>query len=155
MPATKGQLISALAKDILRIVRLAMSYPKMRNDKVGYNTIAPDSDLFRNSSVRTSTSGDLVFDILLGDYIRYIESGRRKGARFPPIEPIVKWMRRHGIPTDNSTVFLIRRAISRDGIKPRPLMDTVFRLTDDAFDKEWGDEIFKTITKILDDFFND
>lgn len=155
MPAVKTQIVMELANDILRLVKTAMTYPKMRNPKVGYNTIAPDSDLFRSTSVRTGSGPDLVFDILLNDYLKYIESGRRKGARFPPVEPIVKWLRKRGMPTDNSTVFLIRRAIARDGIRPRPLMDTVFRMADDSFDRKWADEIFKEITKILDEFFNE
>ena len=123
------------------------------NQKVGANTLI-GSEIYNTLSVKATNDGDLVFDIILNDYIQYIESGRRKGAKFPPIEPIVRWCKKHGIPTDNSTIFLIRRAISRDGIKPRPILQYVF----DEVDREWNDsladELFNKIMEEIDKFFN-
>ena len=105
-------------------------------------------------SVRATNDGDLIFDIILNDYLTFIESGRRKGAKMPPVEPIVRWCKSKGISTDNSTIFLIRRAISRDGIRPRPIMQYVF----DEIDREWNDglvdEIFNKIMEEIDKFFN-
>ena len=124
------------------------------NTKVGRNTIAPDSDIYKSLQVKATNDGDLVFDIMLNDYLTFIESGRRKGAKFPPVEPIVKWARQHGIPTDNSTIFLIRRAISRDGIAPRPIMAVVFDELDKKWDKDWADELFDEIMRMINDFFN-
>jgi len=95
-----------------------------------------------------------VFDIILNDYLTFIESGRRKGADMPPVEAIVEWAKKHDIPTDNSTIFLIRRAISRDGIAPRPFMDKVFEDIDDVWDKNWADELFDEIMRMINDFFN-
>ena len=97
---------------------------------------------------------DLIFDIILNDYLTFIESGRRKGAKMPPVEPIVKWARSRGIPTDNSTIFLIRRAISRDGIKPRPLMQYVFEEIDREWDDSLADKLFNQIIEIIDKYFN-
>ena len=105
-------------------------------------------------SVKATNDGDLIFDIVLNDYIQFIESGRRKGAKFPPVEPIVRWARSRGIPTDNSTIFLIRRAISRDGIKPRPIMQYVFEEVDREWDEQLADELFNKIMEMIDNFFN-
>lgn len=139
-----NRLVMEFTKDIMMLVQAV---------KVGRNTII-GSDIYNNLQVKATNDGDLVFDILLNDYLTYIESGRRKGAKFPPVEPIVKWARKRGIPTDNSTIFLIRRAISRDGIAPRPFMDKVFEDIEYAWDKGWADELFDEIMKMINDFFN-
>lgn len=141
------------SKDIMALVRMVMESNVGINAKVGVNTLT-NSDIYKTLSVKATNDGDLVFDIILNDYIQYIESGRRKGAKFPPVEPIVEWCRKKGIPTDNSTVFLIRRAISRDGIKPRPILAHVF----EEFDRNWNDgaadEIFNKIIEEINKWFN-
>lgn len=147
-----NKLIMTFTKEIMELVRVVMESNLLDNSKVGRNTII-GSDIYRNLQVKATNDGDLVFDILLNDYLTYIESGRRKGAKMPPVEPIVKWARKNGIPTDNSTIFLIRRAISRDGIKPRPFMSTVMEQIDLNM-PNWTDEIFEEITKLITEFFN-
>lgn len=149
-----SRLVMEFSKDIMLLVQAVMESDAMINNKVGRNTIAPDSAIYKTLSVKTTNDGDLVFDILLNDYLTFIESGRRKGAKLPPVEPIVRWARSRGIHTDNSTIYLIRRAISRDGIKPRPFMDKVFADIDDVWDNAWADELFEEIIKEVTDFFN-
>lgn len=140
-------------KDIASLVRMVMDSNVGVNQKVGRNTLS-DSDIYRTLSVRATNDGDLVMDIVLNDYIQYIESGRRKGAKFPPVEPIVRWCKEKGIPSDNSTIFLIRRAIARDGIAPRPIMAKVFDELDRAWDNEWSDRLFDIIMETINKFFN-
>lgn len=148
-----GKIVMEFSKDLMTLVRMVMESNVGINQKVGANTLI-GSEIYNTLSVKATNDGDLVFDIILNDYIQYIESGRRKGAKFPPIEPIVRWCKKHGIPTDNSTIFLIRRAISRDGIKPRPILQYVF----DEVDREWNDsladELFNKIMEEIDKFFN-
>lgn len=145
-------IIIAFSKDILAIVRAVMDSPYGINDKVSRNTLN-DSDIYNALTVNASNDGDLVFDLMVNDYIQYIESGRRKGAKFPPVEPIVRWCKKKGIPTDNSTIFLIRRAIARDGISPRPIMAVVFKELDKKWDNSWEDELFDAIINDLNNFF--
>lgn len=147
-----SKIVMEFSKDIMDIVRVVMESNLLDNHKVGRNTIT-GSDIYKNLQVITKNDGDLVFDILLNDYLTYIESGRRKGAKMPPVEPIVKWARSRGIPTDNSTIYLIRRAISRDGIAPRPFMATVMEQIDLNMENLY-DKIFDEITKLINDFFN-
>ena len=141
------------SKDLMTLVRMVMESNVGINSKTGSNTLV-NSNIYKTLSVKATNDGDLVFDIILNDYLVYIENGRRKGAKMPPVEPIVDWAKKHGIPTDNSTIYLIRRAISRDGVKPRPFMAHVF----DELDREWNDtvadEIFNTIMQEIDKFFN-
>ena len=77
-----------------------------------------------------SKDGDISFSY--AEEGKYVESGRRKGSRFPPPAPILKWIKIKGIKgrdtktgkfiKDKTLVFLFQRAISRDGIKAVPFM---------------------------------
>lgn len=147
------RIMQEFGNDIAKLVRMVMESNVGINGKVGKNTLK-DSDIYRELSVYATSDGDLVMDIMLNDYIQYIENGRRKGAKMPPVEPIVRWCREKGIPTDNSTIFLIRRAISRDGIEPRPIMAKVFEEMDNTWDNGWADRLFDVIMEQLNKFFN-
>ncbi len=148
-----GKIVMEFSKDLMTLVRMVMESNVGINQKVGTNTLV-DSNIYKTLSVKATNDGDLIFDIILNDYLVFIESGRRKGAKFPPVEPIVKWARSRGIPTDNSTIYLIRRAISRDGIKPRPFMAYVMEEVDREWDDQLADKLFNQIIEIIDKFFN-
>lgn len=153
MEESLDKVIKVIANDILEIARMILESNNLINEKVGKNTIAPDSDLYKTLQVKATNDGDVVFDLMLNDYLVFIESGRRAGAKFPPVEPIVRWARKRGIPTDNNTIYLIRRAISRDGIQPRPFMAYIFEEMDDRWDSTWADSIFDKIMEQIDNFF--
>ena len=148
-----SKIVMEFSKDLMTLVRMVMESNVGINQKVGRNTLT-SSEIYKTLSVKATNDGDLVFDIILNDYLTFIESGRRKGAKFPPVEPIVRWAKSRGISTDNSTIYLIRRAISRDGIKPRPIMQYVL----EEVDKEWNDgladKLFEKIIEVIDNFFN-
>ncbi len=148
-----GKIVMEFSKDIMALVRMVMESNVGINSKTGSNTLV-NSQIYKTLSVRATNDGDLIFDIILNDYLVYIENGRRKGAKMPPIEPIVRWARSKGIPTDNSTIYLIRRAISRDGIKARPFMAYVFEEIDKEWDNNVADELFNKIMEDIDKFFN-
>lgn len=148
-----GNIVMEFSKDIMALVRMVMESNVGVNSKTGSNTLV-NSNIYKTLSVKATNDGDLVFDIILNDYLVYIENGRRKGAKMPPVEPIVRWCRQHGIPSDNSTVFLIRRAISRDGIKARPFMAHVMDELDGYWNDGWADEVFNKIIEEIDKFFN-
>jgi len=147
-----GKIVMEFSKEVMSLVRMVMESNVGINDKVGRNTLV-GSNIYKTLSVKATHDGDLVFDIILNDYITFIESGRRKGAKFPPIEPIVRWARSRGIPTDNSTIYLIRRAISRDGIRPRPFMQYVFEDIERDWNDNLADDLFNIIIKDVDKFF--
>lgn len=145
-------LAKSFAEDVMNITADIMASSMLVNDKVGRNTIAPNSDIFKQMYAKAS--GNIVIQLLLNDYVQYIESGRKAGSKFPPIQPIVQWAKKRGIPTDNSTIFLIRRAIADDGIRPRPFMYKVLETIDKKWEGEWSYELFNQLTKIIDEFFN-
>ena len=149
-----GKIVMEFSKDLMTLVRMVMESNVGINSKTGSNTLV-NSNIYKTLSVKATNDGDLIFDIILNDYLVFIESGRRKGAKMPPVEPIVRWARSKGIPTDNSTIYLIRRAISRDGIKPRPFMEHVLEEIDREWDEQLADELFNKIISEIDKFFNE
>ena len=144
-------LAKAFAEDVMTITADIMASNLMLNKK-GINTIAPNSDIFKQMYAKAS--GNIVIQLLLNDYVQYIESGRKAGSKFPPIEAIRKWAKKKLGKEDNSTIFLIRRKIVEDGIKPRPFMYKVLETIDKKWDGEWSSELFNELTKIIDEFFN-
>ena len=149
-------LAKAFAEDVMTITADIMASNLMLNKK-GINTIAPDSKIFKEMYAKAS--GNIVIQLLLNDYVHYIESGRRKSTRAkkvapPPVKAIVQWAKKRNIPTDNLTIYKIRSAIVRDGIKPRPFMYKVLETIDNKWDGEWSSDLFNELTKIIDEFFN-
>ena len=149
-----SNIVMSFSKDIMTLVRAVMDSNIGINPKVGINTLSK-SDLYNTLQVKATNDGDLVFDIILNDYLVYIENGRRKGAKMPPIEPIGKWAKKHGIPSDNSTIYLIRRAISREGIKARPFMADVFEEIESKWDEHVAEDLFNKIITDLTNYFSD
>ena len=143
-------LAKAFAEDVMNITADIMASNLMLNKK-GINTLAPDSNIFKE--MKAKVSGNIVIELLLNNYVKYIESGRKKGSKFPPIEAIRQWAKKKLGKQDNLTIYKIRSAIVRDGIKPRPFMYKVLETIDRKWDGEWSSEIFNELTKIIDEFF--
>ena len=68
-------LAKAFAEDVMNITADIMASSVMVNNKVGINTIAPDSNIFKEMYAKAS--GNIVIELLLNDYVQYIESGRK------------------------------------------------------------------------------
>lgn len=101
-------------------------------------------DLELNSEV--NITDDYTIEIYFEDYVKYILSGRKPNSRFPNIKQIAIWCNKKGIPSDNSTVYLISRAIAVNGIKPRPFFDK-FNAEEvvDKFFENYINELIKII----------
>lgn len=150
--ARVASVIADIMTEAKSIVLSVMSSDIGVNNKVGKNTLV-DSDLFNTVGVK---SEDIeVVTLLVNDYIDYIEHGRKAGS-FPPPQAIAEWCQKKGLPTDNSTVFLICRSIYEKGIAPRPIFDGsegVWETIDSVFDA-WAEDIFTAITSGLTEWFN-
>ena len=145
-------IASQIAKEIKIIAMLVMDSDVGINKKVNINTLT-DSRLRASVQTELMSSDDIVINLLMANWIIYVEHGRRRGAKMPPPEPIAEWCKRRGLPSDNNTVWKICRAISEDGIAPRPVIAKAFEIMDKEFDERWSDRIFEEITKELDKLF--
>jgi hypothetical protein len=90
---------------------------------------------------------------------KWVQSGRRRGARFPPPGPILKWIKAKGIKgrdrttgrfiTDKSLTFLISRGISENGIKPLPFMSMAIKESREQLKKQLKQAVTKAMVKRL------
>lgn len=99
-------------------------------DTYGYNK----GDLYKNMTFTVQVKSGQIFevDLLLENYWKYVESGRRAGAKMPPQRAMLDFIQKRQIvphpdkngrvPTVKQLAFLIGRKISRDGIPPKPFM---------------------------------
>lgn len=144
-------LMKEIANEAKELIRQSMDINGI-NEKVGFNTLI-DSDIFNN--IEASVEDVEIIKLMVNDYIVYIESGRAPGS-FPPPNVIAEWCHKKGIPSDNSTVYLICRSIYMNGIKPRPIFEGtngVWAFVEEYFES-WCDMIFNTITEEYDTYFN-
>lgn len=145
--------LKIIAEEVKAIMMAVLASEKGVNKKVGVNTLI-DSNLFNELGVATEDFE--VVSLLVNDYIQYIESGRNPGT-YPPPNVIAEWCQRKGLPSDNSTVYLICRSIYENGIPARPIFDGTDGVWEkiDAAWEEWADMVFATLTEQLDEFFNE
>lgn len=144
--------LEVIAREAKAVLMSVLASDKGVNQKVGVNTLV-DGRIYQE--IDTDVEDVEVVNLLVNDYIKYIESGRKAGT-YPPPNVIAQWCQRRGIPSDNSTVFLICRSIYENGIRPRPIFDGqggVWEMIDKEWDT-WSDVIFETITKYFDEDFN-
>ena len=123
-----------------------------------------NGELYRTISYSVSTvSSGWVISVSLADYWKYIENGRRAGAKMPPLEVIEKWIdvkqiKPHAmtlksgktvIPTPPQLPFLIARSIGKKGIPPKPLFKNSFEAAKQQFIQVIKDAITQDIKESL------
>lgn len=97
------------------------------------------------------------------DYFEFVDSGRRKGAKAPPADAIVKWMKVKGIKgrdkktgrfqTQKQTAFIIARGISKNGIKPTFVVKKSLRKLKSLQEKLLTDAAVEDMTKMIQGVF--
>lgn len=98
--------------------------------KIAFVGILQKIDLDKSNFVKNTTFNysNGLFEILMPPYVQYIESGRNKGAKQPPIGAIIDYIRDKNIKSLKGTsekqlAFAIARSISIKGVKPRPFLE--------------------------------
>lgn len=74
----------------------------------------------RGWSYRRSSKGAVVFNST--GHASFVERGRRRGSRMPPVAAIAAWMRAKGMDEDAGRAYAIARAIAKRGIRARPVL---------------------------------
>lgn len=70
-----------------------------------------------------------------------VEFGRRAGARMPPVDALMGWVRRHwgGSPSlVRQRAFVLARSIQRRGIRPQPYMQPALEKNRQGIDRLFG-----------------
>jgi hypothetical protein len=110
--------------------------------------------LYNSVSYEVNTkTGEI--DFFYADEGKFVESGRRKGARFPPPGAISKWASEKGIPrfrdkkgryiSNKSRTFLLSRAIVKKGIRPFPFFTDALEQATQQLYNNLEDAIVKDI----------
>lgn len=123
-----------------------------------------NGELYRTLSytVKQGTSGWVV-SISLADYWKYIENGRRAGAKMPPLSAIENWIKvkqiiphpmtlksgKTVLPSIKQLSFLIARSISQKGIPAKPFFKNSFEAAKSKFLESIEQAITEDITEGL------
>lgn len=94
----------------------------------------------------------------LEHYWKYVEYGRAKGKKFPPLDAIEKWIdakpvvprpdKEGRLPTTRQLAYLIGRKIAKKGIKPT----NIFADSVDAVYMQMSDALEEAITADVGDY---
>lgn len=139
--------LSALLQEAVRVA--IMSVPGKRG-----NSFSPSCNIVKSTTVEVDLSSGLIINILVPDYIKYIESGRPAHVSKVPISALNDWAIEHGIPNDNSTLYAIQQSIYNNGIAPRPIYDYINKAIDDTLDK-WIPSFESEIVEYFNDRLSD
>ena len=122
------------------------------NKKSGKNTLK-SSDFAKSLEVLTGVKEDSLEFYAIGNYYWYwIENGRKPNRKMPPYDPILRWAKKNGIPTDNNTLYAIRKSIGENGFEGRHFIDPALSLIEKDLDA-WADKVFDSIVSILESKF--
>lgn len=149
------KVIEAITADIITLAQIVMDDDGIGiNNKTGKDTLR-DSSLLQDMKVDISErDNSIVIDLLFDHYIEYIEQGRKpRTGKQPPIDALRDWALARNIPADNSTLFLISRAIWRDGFEGRPILATLEEEIDKHFEEEWADMILEAMMSEVEKLF--
>ena len=123
-----------------------------------------NGELYRTISYSVSTvSSGWVISVSLAEYWKYIENGRRAGAKMPPVSAIENWIKvkqiiphsmtlksgKTVVPTIPQLSFLIARSIGQRGIPPKPLFKKSFEAAKQQFIQVIKDAITQDIKESL------
>lgn len=140
-------------------------YKKELSD-AGYST----GKLYKTIKFKVKAkNGNYLIELNLENYWKYIEYGRKKGAKMPPISAIEKWITRRNIvprpqtlangkkkvPSTPQLAFLIARSISKKGIKARPFLSKSVEAAQEKHIKLIEAAIIKDLNAELAQEFND
>lgn len=112
----------------------------------------------------TSKSDSYLVIIDLEEYWKYIEKGRRAGAKMPPLSAIENWIKvrkiiprpvalksgKQRVPTIQQLAYVIARSISRNGIAPRPFMSESINQTIEDFKSKLSAAVREDVLDNLD-----
>lgn len=109
-----------------------------------------------NSSFSKKISIRLIDDqvvVEMPGYGEFIDSGRKRNGRMPPIKDIIDYIRSKNITStdlnEEQLAYAIANSIKRDGIKPKPFIEKLTEETFNLVSEHIYNEINKQIAKTL------
>lgn len=104
-------------------------------------------------------NGEIVGEISLASYWKYVEYGRRPG-KFPPLQNILDWIKIKPIiprpvnglklPSEKQLAFLISRKIAKDGIKAGNQLQEALEITWSKWENTLSQSITEDLQRMVD-----
>lgn len=110
-------------------------------------------DLIKSVRGEVRIEGDVYSVVLnVADYYKYVEWGRRRGGKMPPVSAILKWVRvkpviarpntlTGRVPTQQQLAWAIAKSIQQNGIEPTYSLRETNNATFNAFEQRLKDAL--------------
>ena len=147
------QTVQQLAQILIDLYRQELTINNVNSSGSLYNTIK--SQVVVDDQTITG-------DLILNDYWKYIEYGRKPG-RFPNIQAIKGWIKQKPIiptgklgklPTTDQLAFLISKKIATKGIQGKNLLEKAIDILEKQYNNKLEDAVTKDVTKEIDNQLN-
>ena len=116
------------------------SYPKVAT-----------GNLIRSINYRLQpTARGIQVQLLSEDYLKYVDQGRRAGAKYPPIGPLLRWARVKGLP--EGVAYGAQKNIHKFGIKPTNVVKKTINIiqTSKNANRIYEQRMVNNIVKLLE-----
>lgn len=140
--ATINRIITRLSEDMLTSMQEALAFVSLQK-----------SNLYKELATRsTYTNDNIVVELLTNSYITFADRGRGK-TNTPPIDKtnwipkLIDWAKRNGVPSDNKTIWAIKKKIDKEGYEGKHFL----KMYNETLDKKLSD----TLSIIYDELLND
>lgn len=129
---------------------LVRAFQKVLNRK----GITASGQLSKSFRIKQADEGGLIVEFDF--YGQIVDNGRKRGS-FPPVQPIIDWMRERGIKpakgqTIRQTAFAIATSIKRRGIAPRPFLQMTLN---EFVEKELAPALEPAVAEDIEDNIQD
>jgi hypothetical protein len=151
-------IIKQFATDLLNIILIQLEKPYTSESGKRFKGLDNKSNLYNSVQVSYTSFPEIKVESL--DYLKYLDRGRRAGARKIPVQIILKWIKRKKIRprnakgqfksmTLNQLAYVIQRSIFRIGIRPRNILNNAFKQIDELY----KNDVESGIQEIIDQLF--
>mgnify|MGYP003147045178 FL=1 len=83
---------------------------------------------------KTGFGTSYTLKVIAAEHLKYVESGRRKGATPPPVAPIKQWIKDKNIGLPEGAAYGVAKNIGKNGIKPLDVVNKAFKDVQDSIE---------------------
>lgn len=161
----------AICRELVRLLNESGRYPLRTNSALAKQLLS--SEAVRVNQARSASgrfagyTADSSVTIVAQDYLQWVDTGRRPGAKKIPIEALLLFIKQRGIGqmrgtggkfgkrtiSANSLAFAIQTAIFKNGIKGRHVLEPAFTLGQELTDIYLNNGLLDSMTLEIDQLY--